>query len=99
MADSTRKRQKAARHRERQRRAALAAATKTQRRTDGPGHSEPPPPPLFPGDFGGGAGVREPRRPRPGMPAGALTLEVPPGPTYLDFTEDGDRRLLSAALG
>ena len=98
MADSTRKRQKAARRRERQRKTALAATTQTRRRTDGPGHAEPPPPPLFPGDFDGGAGVREPRRPRPGMPAGALTLDVPPSPTYLDVTED-DRRLLSAALG
>jgi hypothetical protein len=36
-------------------------------------------------DLGGGAGVREPRRPWPTMPAAALELDEPE-PQYLDLT-------------
>jgi hypothetical protein len=48
----------------------------------GQGFPDLPPPPWD--DPEGGAGVREPRRPRPSMPAGALALEEPRS-TYLDL--------------
>jgi hypothetical protein len=32
---------------------------------------------MWPDDLEGGAGVREPRRPYPSMPTGALELDVP----------------------
>ena len=48
----------------------------------GQGFPDLPPPPWD--DPDGGAGVREPRRPRPSMPAGALALDEP-RPTYLDL--------------
>ena len=34
-------------------------------------------PRIWPDDLDGGAGVREPRRPYPGSPGGALALEEP----------------------
>jgi hypothetical protein len=37
----------------------------------------PDEPPWGPDDLDGGAGVREPRRPYPGAPAGALALDEP----------------------
>jgi hypothetical protein len=37
----------------------------------------PDEPPTGPDDLEGGAGVREPRRPYPGAPAGALALDEP----------------------
>jgi hypothetical protein len=46
----------------------------------------PPPEPDWPDDdLDGGAGVREPRRPWPTMPAAALELDEPE-PQYLDLT-------------
>jgi hypothetical protein len=33
--------------------------------------------PLFPGDPGSPAGVREPRRPKPTLPADAVALDIP----------------------
>lgn len=38
-----------------------------------------PEPPGWRDDLDGGAGVREPRRPAPSMPAGALELDLPSG--------------------
>ena len=83
MANKTKKRlRRAAKKLERQRRAALAARNPTRpgRRTIGPDDF----PPDWPDDRDGGAGVREPRRPVPTMPAGAIALE-PPAPMYLDL--------------
>jgi hypothetical protein len=80
---------RAAQRVERQRRKALAARTPSRTpRTlrgsqSGPGLPDLPPPP-WPDDLEGGAGVREPRRPYPTMPAGALELE-PPEPQYLEM--------------
>jgi hypothetical protein len=37
----------------------------------------PPEHTLWPGEDGPGAGVREPRRPRPLAPAGAVALDLP----------------------
>ena len=87
--DPVRKRsRRAAKRIERQRRKALATPTRkaaevprspvqTPRERRGPGFSGlPPPPPTWPDDLEGGAGVREPRRPYPSMPAGALELDV-----------------------
>jgi hypothetical protein len=62
----------------------------------GPGRSSGPNEPGGPGnesdwprddweDPDGGAGVREPRRPWPNMPAAALELDEP-SPLYLDLT-------------
>jgi hypothetical protein len=64
-----------------------------RRRPLGPGRGgspdEPFPPRIEPDwpdeDLGGGAGVREPRRPWPTMPAAALELDEPE-PQYLDLT-------------
>jgi len=88
--DPVRKRtRRGAKRTERQRRKAAAARTprktaaahrspaQTPREQHGPGFPDlPPPPPMLPDDLEGGAGVREPRRPYPSMPAGALELEV-----------------------
>jgi hypothetical protein len=81
--DPVRKRtRRAAKHAERQRRKALAAKTpskiaQTPRKPQtGPGFPDLPPP-VWPDDLNGGAGVREPRRPYPSMPAGALELALP----------------------
>jgi hypothetical protein len=38
----------------------------------------PPEPTVFPDDLDPGVGVREPRRPRPSEPGGAVALELPP---------------------
>ncbi len=61
----------------------------------GPGRGAGPNEPWFPYEFDwprgdeddpdGGAGVREPRHPRPTMPASALELDEP-RPLYLDLT-------------
>ena len=66
-----------------------------QRPPLGPGRGSGPTEPWFPGsdsdgpwdddDLDGGAGVREPRRPWPTMPAAALELDEPQ-PLYLDLT-------------
>ena len=86
--DPVRKRtRRAARRMERQRRKGLV--TRTREATDvrrapaqtpherrGPGFPDLPPP-SRPDDLDGGTGVREPRRPSPSMPAGALELEEP----------------------
>jgi hypothetical protein len=82
-----RRTRRAAKRVERQRRKALAARThpaaktsrppaQTPREQGGPGFPNLPPP-AWPDDLEGGAGVREPRRPYPSMPAGALELDVP----------------------
>jgi hypothetical protein len=90
MADKTQKRLRKARKRlERQRRAALAARNpvRPDRGPGGPGRDIDPQdlfPPGWPDDLDGGAGVREPRRPFPGMPAGAISLD-PPQSQYLDL--------------
>ena len=85
-----------ARRIERQRRKALDARTRkaetlrppaqTPREQRGPGHPDLPPP-TWPDDLEGGAGVREPRRPYPSMPAGALELD-PPESQYLEMAAD-----------
>jgi hypothetical protein len=79
--------------RQRLRRAAKAAGlqgrlltgTPRVRRADpytyGPYLEEPP--------SAGGAGVREPRRPGPEAPAGALELEPTPEPQHLDLRATG----------
>ena len=88
---------RAAKRVERQRRKALATRTRkvaeaprppaqTPREQRGPGFPDLPPP-SRPDDLGGGAGVREPRRPYPSMPAGALELEVPE-PQYLEMSAE-----------
>jgi len=87
--DPVRKRtRRAAKRIERQRRKALATPARktadvprspaqTPREHRGPGFPDlPPPPPMWPDDLEGGAGVREPRRPYPSMPAGALEPDV-----------------------
>ena len=66
-----------------------------QRPPLGPGRGSGPTEPWFPGydadgpwgddDLDGGAGVREPRRTWPTMPAAALELDEPQ-PLYLDLT-------------
>jgi hypothetical protein len=90
MADKTQKRLRKARKRlERQRRAAEAARNPVQpdRGPGAPGRElgpNDPFPPGWPDDLDGGAGVREPRRPLPGMPAGAISLD-PPESQYLDL--------------
>jgi hypothetical protein len=80
--DPVRKRtRRAAKRAERQRRKALAAKTPSKiaqmprKPPTGPGSPDLPPP-VWP-DLDGGAGVREPRRPYPSMPAGALELALP----------------------
>jgi hypothetical protein len=99
--DPVRKRtRRGAKRIERQRRKALAARTprktaqaqrppsQTPREQPGPGFPDlPPPPPTWPDDLEGGAGVREPRRPYPSMPAGALELEVPES-QYLEMSAE-----------
>jgi hypothetical protein len=94
MADTTKRRLlRAAKRLERQRRAALAARNPVRnpvgpdRGPAGPARDMGPEdlfPPGWPDDLDGGAGVREPRRPYPGMPAGALSLD-PPESQYLDL--------------
>jgi hypothetical protein len=42
---------------------------------------------MWPDDLEGGAGVREPRRPYPTMPAGALELEEPEA-EYLELSAE-----------
>jgi hypothetical protein len=94
--DPVRKRnRRAAKRIERQRRKALATPTRraakvprspaqTPREQRGPGFPDLPPP-TWPDDLEGGAGVREPRRPYPSMPAGALELD-PPDSQYLEMS-------------
>lgn len=83
MADSTQKRKRAARRLERQRRQLVARPIGPRR--DGPGWPVDPPR-EGPEDLDGGAGVREPRRPAPVTPAGALTLPEPSWSGTLDLT-------------
>jgi hypothetical protein len=97
--DPVRKRtRRAAKRIERQRRKALATPTRTAaevprspsqtpREQRGPGFPDLPPPPRWPDDLEGGAGVREPRRPYPSMPAGALELDVPDS-EYLEMSAE-----------
>jgi hypothetical protein len=94
--DPVRRRNRRAANRiERQRRKALATPTRkrsgapqspaqTPREQQGPGFPDLPPP-SWPDDLEGGAGVREPRRPYPSMPAGALELD-PPESEYLEMS-------------
>jgi hypothetical protein len=96
--DPVRKRnRRAAKRVERQRRKALATRTRkapellrspaqTPREQRGPGFPDLPPP-IWPDDLEGGAGVREPRRPYPSMPAGALELHAPE-PQYLELSAE-----------
>jgi hypothetical protein len=96
--DPVRKRtRRAAKRVERQRRQALATRTRkaaeaprppapTPREQRGPGFPHLPPP-SWPDDLEGGTGVREPRRPHPSMPAGALELEVPES-QYLEMSAE-----------
>jgi hypothetical protein len=87
-----RRSRRAAKRIEHQRRKALATRTRkaetlrpaaqTPREQRGPGFPDLPPP-SWPDDLEGGAGVREPRRPYPSMPAGALELD-PPEFKYLE---------------
>jgi hypothetical protein len=96
--DPVRKRtRRAAKRVERQRRKALATRTpkaaepprppaQTPREQRGPGFPDLPPP-TWPDDLEGGAGVREPRRPYPTMPAGALELDVPES-QYLELAAE-----------
>jgi hypothetical protein len=90
-----RRTRRAAKRAERQRRKATpsrkaAQATRppaqTPREQRGPGFPDLPPP-GWPDDLEGGAGVREPRRPYPTMPAGALELDVPE-PQYLEMSAE-----------
>ena len=98
--DPVRKRtRRAAKRIERQRRKALATPSRkaaelprspaqSPREQHGPGFPDlPPPPAMWPDDLEGGAGVREPRRPYPTMPAGALELDVPESP-YLEMSAE-----------
>ena len=96
--DPVRKRtRRAAKRVERLRRKALATRSRkaaqatrppaqTPREQRGPGFPDLPPP-GWPDDLEGGAGVREPRRPYPTMPAGALELDVPE-PQYLEMSAE-----------
>lgn len=97
--DPVRKRsRRAAKRIERQRRKAVAARTRkaaetgrrppaqTARVQRGPGFPDLPPP-SWPDDLEGGAGVREPRRPYPSMPAGALELDAPES-QYLELSAE-----------
>jgi hypothetical protein len=96
--DPVRKRtRRAAKRIERQRRKALATRTRkaaeaarppaqTPREQRGPGFPDLPPH-SWPDDLEGGAGVREPRRPYPSMPAGALELDVPES-QYLEMSAE-----------
>lgn len=52
---------------------------------EGPGWPADPPR-DWPNDPEGGAGVREPRRPTPIMPAGTMELLEPTSPDTLDLT-------------
>jgi hypothetical protein len=94
------RRRRAAKRIERQRRKALTTPSRraaevprspaqTPREQRGPGFPDlpPPPPPMWPDDLEGGAGVREPRRPYPSMPAGALELDVPES-QYLEMSAE-----------
>jgi hypothetical protein len=93
------RRRRAAKRIERQRRKALATPSRraadvqrspaqTPRQQRGPGFPDlPPPPPMWPDDLEGGAGVREPRRPYPSMPAGVLQLDVPES-QYLEMSAE-----------
>jgi hypothetical protein len=73
MADTTKRRaRRAAKRVERQRRTAIAARSPLRKR--GRGFPDLPPP-SWPDDLDGGAGVREPRRPFPHQPAGAIAVE------------------------
>jgi hypothetical protein len=99
--DPVRKRtRRAAKGVERQRRKALATRTRkaaeplrppaqTPHEQRGPGFPDLPPP-TWPDDLEGGAGVREPRRPYPTMPAGALELDVPES-QYLELAAESAR--------
>lgn len=72
MATVTKRRaRRAAKQLERQHRAAIAG--RNPLRTRGRHFDDPP----FPNDPEGGAGVREPRRPLPTMPSGAIERELP----------------------
>ena len=71
--DPTKGLRRAAKRLERQRRLASGSRNPVQPRR-GKGRPQPPPPEWF-DDPEGGAGVREPRRPLPNQPAGALELE------------------------
>jgi hypothetical protein len=96
--DPVRKRtRRAAKRVERQRRKALATRTRkaadpprppaqTPHEQRGPGFPDLPPP-IWPDDLEGGAGVREPRRPYPTMPAGALELDEPES-QYLELAAE-----------
>ena len=88
---------RAAKRIERQRRRVLATPTRkaaqiqrplaqTPREQRGPGFPDLPPP-GWPDDLDGGAGVREPRRPYPSMPAGALELD-PSESQYLELSAE-----------
>jgi hypothetical protein len=93
------RRRRAAKRIERQRRKALTTPSRrateaprspaqTPHEQRGPGFPDlPPPPPMWPDDLEGGAGVREPRRPYPSMPAGALELDVPES-QYLEMSAE-----------
>jgi len=73
MAESTKRRaRRAAKRVERQRRTAIAARSPLKKKR-GPGSPELPS--SGPDDLDGGAGVREPRRPFPHQPAGAVEVE------------------------
>jgi len=99
--DPVRKRtRRAAKRVERQRRKALATRTRkaaeplrppaqTPHEQRGPGFPDLPPP-TWPDDLEGGAGLREPRRPYPTMPAGALELDVPES-QYLELAAESAR--------
>jgi hypothetical protein len=96
--DPVRKRnRRAAKRIERQRRKALATPTRraaevprsaaqTPREQRGPGFPDLPPP-SWADDLEGGAGVREPRRPYPSMPAGAIEID-PPDSQYLEMSAE-----------
>jgi hypothetical protein len=83
MADTTKRRAgRAAKRVERQRRIAIATRNAVRFRPD-PGRGDVRRP-DWPGDLDGGAGVREPRRPSPTTPAGAVALDEPEA-HYLDL--------------
>jgi hypothetical protein len=95
--DPVRKRtRRAAKRVERQRRKTVATRTRAAepprppaqapREQRGPGFPDLPRP-SWPDDLEGGAGVREPRRPYPSMPAGALELDVPES-QYLEMSAE-----------